>query len=284
MESELQTELVKCPNCGTLGPDTKFCLSCGTEKSIEDSEARFQDDLVQKLDESVDQPEEEFDGLEEDIDELEKSEGDAMDNILHDDEPSYNEFVDLKYEIDSKVKDNMFDIKKSVDLIIRLVDLYLKESIDEEHLNQFLYSYEHRLDQCLNRSLAWSLMLETSKNIEPIQKLLKETKLHLSEIEKKKMIGDISDEEYNLKVPVYKWDIDKYEGEIAKRKSELKILEDITQVVPKGEVDKLKKMAKKSKKTIEDLKKSGKIGPEIATRISEVLDKTVDALKSPIKS
>jgi len=61
MESELQTELVKCPNCGTLGPNTKFCLSCGTEKSIEDSEDRFQDDLVQKLDESVDQSEEEFD-------------------------------------------------------------------------------------------------------------------------------------------------------------------------------------------------------------------------------
>jgi len=128
------------------------------------------------------------------------------------------------------------------------------------------------------------MMLESSKDIEPIQKLLKETKLHLFEIEKKKIIGDVSDEEYNLKVPVYKWDIDNYEREIAKRKSELKILEDITQVVPREEIDELKKMAKKSKKTIEDLKKSGNIGPEIATRINEVLDKTVDALKSPIKS
>jgi len=284
MESELPTELVKCPNCGTLGPNTKFCLSCGTEKSIEDSEARFQDDLVHKLDEIVDITEEEFDGLEEHIDEMEKSEGDAGDNILHDDEPVKNEFIDLKYELDSKVKDNMFDTKKSVDLIIWLVDLYLKESIDEEHLNQFLYSYEHRLDQCLNRARAWSLMLESSKDIEPIHKLLKETKLHLSEIEKKKIIGDISDEEYNLKVPVYKWDIDKYEREIAKRKSELQLLEDITQVVSKKEVDMLKKMAKNSKKTIEDLKKSGNIGPEIATRINEILNKTVDALKSPIKS
>ena len=32
MGSEVIAELVSCPNCGTEGPQTKFCLNCGSLK------------------------------------------------------------------------------------------------------------------------------------------------------------------------------------------------------------------------------------------------------------
>ena len=214
-----------------MGPDSKFCLNCGIDKGLEDSEARVQDDPVQDPDETVD--------------EVEEQEVEIEDKILHDDRS-----VD---ELDSKVKENMLDLKKSLGLIIWLVDLYLKGNVEKEHFNQYLNAYEYRLDQCLKHR---SLMLEISKDQKQIETALNWAKLNLIEYKRKMKIGDISDEEYNLKVPVYEWDIRKYEAEIAKRNLEIQFLEEITHVMPEEEVVELKKIAINSQKTIQEQKVS----------------------------
>lgn len=289
MESELQTErsmdLIRCPNCGTLGPRTKFCLNCGMEKIPEDSEA-IQEGPVQVPDEAVEEVEvtvEEVEVTGEAVEGVEKQEVEVEDEVSYD-EPVEEEAFDLKYELDSRVEEIMMELKRSVDLIIWLVDLYQTRArrgqMEEEHFHQFLDAYEYRLDQCLKNR---SLMLEISRDLKPIETALNLAKLNLSEFERKMMIGDISDEEYGLKVPVYKWDIEKLEAEMAKRSAEIRLLEDITQVMQEEEVAELKKMANNSQNAIEELKKSKDISPETATRIKEVFKKTLDVFQTPIK-
>lgn len=72
METQLQTVLIHCPNCGVLGPNTKFCLKCGMEKSfekfdipIEEENARFPEEHVDILKEPVRDLGEHFNRLEE---------------------------------------------------------------------------------------------------------------------------------------------------------------------------------------------------------------------------
>jgi len=185
--------------------------------------------------------------------------------------------VAQKYEPDPAIKGNMLDLKKSIDLILWLVDLFLKGGVEEEHFNQFFDAYEFRLEQSLKRR---SQMLDNARDLKPLQKALNEAKLYLSELEKKKIIGDISDEEYDLKVPVYKWDIAKYEREIAKRNIEISILENLTQVMSEEDITEMKETAESSKGVIDDLLQSGDISPENATRIKESLEKTLAACKS----
>ena len=115
-------------------------------------------------------------------------------------------------------------------------------------------------------------LLENAQNIKPFQKNFKEAKLSLSEIEKKKIIGDISDEEYNLKAPVYKWDMDNYEREIAKRRAEILVLKDLTYVMTEENIDEIKKSVKTSLGAVDDYNKSGNITSETATIIKDSLE------------
>ena len=44
METQLQTVLIHCPNCGVLGPNTKFCLKCGMEKHFGKLDIQLQEE------------------------------------------------------------------------------------------------------------------------------------------------------------------------------------------------------------------------------------------------
>ena len=276
MEIETDLELVTCPNCGEKGPKTKFCLVCGSPKSYESKEPfqeehsepfRFKDVEPVKED-----PLQKLPIIEEPIIEEPIAEEPIRDEPIT---RSLNKgsVLDGRHEPDSQVKENMLNLIKSIDLIVWLIDIYLEGDADEEHFNQYCKTYEYRLDQCLKHR---SQMLESARDLKPIQKALNEAKLNLFEIKKKKKIGDISDEEYKLKRPVYEWDINKYEEEIGRRKSEILVLEDIGQVMSEEEIENLKKVLDESQNSTDEQLKSGKIDTESANKIKEVLKKISD--------
>ena len=243
-------DITKCPKCGMEGPLTKFCLSCGTLKdtNTEDSNVDIPVEEEKKSSVYSDTPIQSVDViLEENT--IEKDEIARAREFIHEQarktnisrarkskrnkqetklESAHVRVLDLNPKVDSVVRENMLNLAKSIELKNWLVKQLLHSEIEEEQFNKLFENYETRYHQCMIRR---NQLLENAQNIKSFQKNFKAAKLSFSEIEKKKIIGDISNEEYNLKAPVYKWDMDNYEREIEKRKAKILVLKDLTQVM-----------------------------------------------------
>ncbi len=284
MAIEAQIELISCPNCDIKGPKTKYCLNCGNEKFPNSEDSTPENVVV---------VEETSNKLEENLKKTEEVTKEDKRDEKNDKTPLKNSQKKIKppkstrarrqsaiktntshveIELDPIVKDNISNLKMTIDLILWLVDLYIKGNVEEENFNSLFDSYEYRLNQCLKRR---DQMLESASDLEPLQKSLNKAMLQLSELEQKKIIGNISDEEYELKAPVFRWDINKYEREIAKSKSEISALEDLTQIITDEEMSDLKSTAENAKVTIGELQKSGKVSQETAARIIRAMDNTL---------
>ena len=282
MATEALIELISCPSCGIKGPKTKYCLNCGNEKYPNSEDSTPENVVV---------VEETSNKLEENLEKTKKVIKEDESDEKNDKAPSKksqrkiqppkrararrhsainNNTSHVEIELDPIVKDNISNLKMTIDLILWLLDLYFKGNVEEEHFISLFDSYEYRLNQCLKRR---DQMLESARDLVPLQKSLNKAMLQLSELEQKKIIGDISDEEYELKAPVFRWDINKYEQGMAKSKSEISALEDLTQIITDEEMSDLKSTAENAKVTIGELQKSGKVSQETAARIIRAMDK-----------
>ena len=284
MAIKAQIELISCPNCDIKGPKTIYCPNCGNEKypNSEDSTPEnvvVEEETSKKLEENLKKTEEVTKEDKRD----EKNDKAPLKNSQKKIKPPKRTRArkqsaiktntsHVEIELDPIVKDNISNLKMTIDLILWLVDLYIKGNVEEENFNSLFDSYEYRLNQCLKRR---DQMLESARDLEPLQKSLNKAMLQLSELEQKKIIGNISDEEYELKAPVFRWDINKYEREIAKSKSEISALEDLTQIITDEEMSDLKSTAENAKVTIGELQKSGKVSQETAARIIRAMDNTL---------
>jgi hypothetical protein len=271
------------------GPLTKFCLSCGTLKdtNAEDSNLDIPVEKEKKSSVSSDTPIQSVDiKIEENTIEKDefiyeqarktnksrnnhveiKSNRNEKETKL---EMAHIRVLDLDPKVDSNVRENMLNLAKSIDLKNWLVKQLLNSEIEEEQFNKLFENYETRYHQCMIRR---NQLLENAQNINPLQKNFKEAKLSLSEIEKKKIIGDISNEEYNLKAPVYKWDMDNYEREIEKRKSEILVLKDLTHVMTEENINEITNSVETSLEAVDDYNKSGNITSETATIVKNSLE------------
>jgi hypothetical protein len=262
MGSEVIAEIVSCPNCGTEGPPTKFCLNCGSLK-------------MNMLDESLSHTK----------DPTIIAEAEKKPNVTEPKHQSEQKNIDNQdigmfdtSEYDPNVNDKITELKNSVNMNFWLIDLLLKEEVDEDDFNALFDTYEARLNQSLKRCLQ---MIEDIKDPELIRKQLNEARLRLSELEQRKKIGDISQEEYNLKTPVFQWDIDNYKKEISKRKSAHSNLDKFSKMFTKKEISEMKSSTQTSKKTVKEQQKSGKLNQAIGNRILKVFDQILSVLKGP---
>ena len=83
-------------------------------------------------------------------------------------------------------------------------------------------------------------MLERGRyDLGSMERALTEAKEGLEELEIRKTINDVSDEEYAAKAPGYKWDIAQYTDEVVKKKLEIKYLADIKKMFSGDEINDL---------------------------------------------
>jgi hypothetical protein len=261
MENGAEVEFIICPSCGEDGPRTKFCLNCGAEMVIES------ENMYEESEEPI---------TEEEITVTSYRENPPT-NVKR---SKYKVHSINENDLDPVVKESMSDLKKSVDLILWLVDKFLKGNVEEEHFLKVFESYEYRFDQGLKRR---TQMLDSAQDLKPLQKGLNEAMLFLSELERRKIIGDISDEEYNLKAPVYRWDIDKFEKEIEKRKADITVLENLVQIMTENEISEMTTLAENAREEVKEQIQAGTFSEETGQRIQSALDNTLSAFES-IKS
>jgi uncharacterized membrane protein len=126
-------------------------------------------------------------------------------------------------------------------------------------------------------------MLEIARDLKPMKKAFTEAKLHLAELELRQAIGDISDEEYNVKVPAYQWDINKYETTMANNKANISLLEKFSSRLADEESIEIKEKTENAKKLAEEAIKKGNLNQETVARIKKILDKILSGYKKSKK-
>jgi len=185
--------------------------------------------------------------------------------------------VTTEFEPDPLVNAVMERMAKNISLRVRLVNLLVNDGVNETTFNRLFDSYSAKGERWFTRR---NDMLERDRyDLEMMNKDLMEAKMSLEELEIRRAIRDVSDEEYKAKAYAFRWDKDNLEQKIQETGGEVAYLEDLTRVTSTEEIHDLKEMAENCNESLNVLIENDKIGEDTATRIKTTLQEALECLK-----
>lgn len=168
----------------------------------------------------------------------------------------------------------MENLGKNITLKIRLVKLLEMEQVKEDTFRKLYDSYVEqgriwvmRRDETIRR-------FNTDR--EGMQKKLETAQEEFELLEIRRSIGDTSDEEYSIKAPAYKWDMEHLDREIKNRNAGLAYLDNLRKLVPEEEVENLKKMVETDFSSLRGVEH---VSNEMINQITETLKEALDMLE-----
>ncbi len=190
-------------------------------------------------------------------------------------EPELMEAIRLDFAPDPLTKEVMDNLAKNITLKIRLVRLLRDGQVKEETFKKLFDSYVEqgriwvsRRDDTVRRFKA---------DIERMEESLVNARKDFELLEIRKSIGDADDEEYKVKAPAYKWDIEHLEVEIKNRKGGVLYVANLRKLVPKEEIIELEKMADTD---YGELDKIEDITADTIAKMKETLAESINILNS----
>lgn len=188
-------------------------------------------------------------------------------------EPIMEEVV-LEYAPDPLTKEVMENLAKNITLKIRLVKLLKEGKVREETFQKLFDSYVEqgriwvtRRDEIMRRFRA---------DIERMDRELVDSTKAFELLEIRRSIGDASDEEYNIKAPAFKWDMENLDSGIRDRKAGVLYLEHLERLVPEEEVAELEEMSTTQYSAIDEIEE---VVSDTIARIKESLAEALNILK-----
>jgi hypothetical protein len=178
--------------------------------------------------------------------------------------------IDYSFEPDPVIKEVMVNLVKNLSLKVRLVDLLNKGEVKEDTFNRLFESYAARGERLMNSRI--ETMERIRFDLEVMEKSLSEANVGMEELEIKRAIGDVSQEEYDAKAPAFQWDIGKYKDEARRKKGELAYLTDLTRVITAAEIAQLKETAKSCQACVDRMVDMHVASPQNVARIKVSLD------------
>jgi len=149
--------------------------------------------------------------------------------------------IKLEFAPDPLTKEVMENLAKNITLKIRLVRLLRESGVKEETFKKLFDSYVEqgrlwvsRRDEIIRRFKA---------DIGRMEDELVTARKDFELLEIRRNIGDASEEEYSVKAPAYKWDIENLDNEIKNTKGGIQYVINLKGLIPDEEVDELKSMA-----------------------------------------
>jgi len=206
------------------------------------------------------------------IEDVEKSEESVpVDDILAELLPSY--------EPDPGIREVMENFGKNISMKIRLVGLLRDGGVKPEIFERLFESYVARGELLMSSR---SEMLERVRyDLVSMEKALNEAKAGLEELEIRRAISDVSEDEYAAKSPGYVWDIERYGDEVGRKRAEIAYLEDIATVLSGEEIGELVETGEGCLRILDGLVESEKIGSEMAVRVRVSLEEALSCLGAP---
>lgn len=181
--------------------------------------------------------------------------------------------IKLEFAPDPLTKEVMENLAKNITLKIRLVRLLRESRVKEETFKKLFDSYVEqgrlwvgRRDEIIRRFKA---------DIERMEDELVTARKDFELLEIRKNIGDASEEEYNVKAPAYKWDIENLDKEINNTRGGIHYVINLKGLIPEEEVDELRAMADTDYSELDDV--SGVTSDTIA-RMKESLAEALSSL------
>jgi hypothetical protein len=194
-------------------------------------------------------------------------------------EPVADIVIELEptFEPDPVIRDVMENFAKNVSMKIRLVDLLRDGGVKSDIFEKLFESYMARGELLMNSR---SEMLERVRyDLDSMEKALNEARVGLEELEIRRTISDVSEEEYAAKSPGFEWDIRQYKDDVGKKKAEIAYLEDISRLMSREEIGDLIETGEGCYEIVDSLVESEKIGPETAARVKISLEEALSCLR-----
>ncbi len=190
-------------------------------------------------------------------------------------EPGLMEAIRLEFAPDPLTKEVMENLAKNITLKIRLVRLLRDGQVKEETFKKLFDSYVEqgriwvsRRDDSVRRFKA---------DIERMEEALVTARKDFELLEIRRNIGDADDQEYKVKAPAYKWDIEHLEVEIKNRKGGILYVANLRKLVPEEEIVELEKLADTD---YAELDKIEEISAETIAKMKETLAESLNILNS----
>lgn len=254
------------------------------QDSVEEEAEVFEELIAPEVEieeESEEVPlEEESVEVEPEVIEIQQPEEETLEEILVEETP-VEPIAEPKpvFEPEPVIKEVMENLAKNISMKIKLVNLLQDGEVKLETFNRLFDSYNARGELLMNSR---NETLERVRfDLDARERALNEAKIGLEELEIRRTIGDVSEDEYKAKSPGFEWDIAHYKDDVGKKKAEIAYLEDITQVLKAEEITELTEIGQRSYDAIDDLVDSRTVSSEMAAQIKVTLQEALACLKAP---
>ena len=166
-------------------------------------------------------------------------------------EPDEVEEIRVEFAPDPLTKEVMDSLAKNITLKIRLVKLLRDSRVKEETFKKLFDSYVEQGRMWVSRRD--EIIKRFKADIDRMENALVTARKDHELLEIRKSIGDADEEEYKVKAPAYKWDIEHLEEEIKNRKGGIFYVVNLKKLVPEEETAELEGMAETEYRALDDI-------------------------------
>ena len=166
-------------------------------------------------------------------------------------EPDEVEEIRVEFAPDPLTKEVMDSLAKNITLKIRLVKLLRDSRVKEETFKKLFDSYVEQGRMWVSRRD--EIIKRFKSDIDRMENALVTARKDHELLEIRKSIGDADEEEYKVKAPAYKWDIEHLEEEIKNRKGGIFYVVNLKKLVPEEETAELEGMAETEYRALDDI-------------------------------
>jgi hypothetical protein len=183
--------------------------------------------------------------------------------------------IRIEFAPDPLTKEVMESLAKNITLKIRLVRLLRENQVKEETFKKLFDSY-------VDQGRLWvgrrdEIIRRFKGDIARMEQELISARKDFELLEIRKNIGDASEEEYNVKAPAYKWDIENLDKEIKNTRGGIQYVINLKGLIPDEEVEELRQMADSDYSELDDIEG---VSSDTIARMKETLAEALNSLES----
>ena len=183
--------------------------------------------------------------------------------------------IKIEFAPDPMTKEVMENLAKNITLKIRLVRLLRESQVKEETFKKLFDSYVDQGRLWVSRRD--EIIRRFKGDVDRMEQELVSAKKDFELLEIRKNIGDAGDEEYNVKAPAYKWDIENLDNEIKNTRGGIQYVINLKGLIPGEEVEELKSMAESDFSELDSLEA---VTSDTIARMKEALSEALNTLES----
>jgi hypothetical protein len=182
--------------------------------------------------------------------------------------------VTLEFAPDPLTREVMDSLAKNITLKIRLIRLLRDNAVKEETFKKLFDSYVDQGRLWVSRRD--EIIRRFNSDLERMEKEVISARKDFELLEIRKNIGDAGEEEYGVKAPAYKWDIEHLDSEIKNSKGGIQYMINLQSLVPGEEVEELENLAQSDFSELDTIEG---VSPDTIVKMKETLSEALNTLQ-----